>query len=60
MYMEAAKDYFLHPRKLETLRIPTTDNVWNERKPYPTGLVLNHDQNKTREDLKKFLYDQRE
>ncbi|MCA1011326.1 LCP family protein [Halobacillus halophilus] len=61
MYMEAAKDYFLHPpEKLETIRIPTKDNVWNERKPYPIGLVLNHEENKTREDLKKFLYDQEE
>ncbi|SFF74214.1 transcriptional attenuator, LytR family [Halobacillus alkaliphilus] len=61
MYMEAAKDYFLHPpEKLKTIRIPTNENVWNERKPYPTGLVLNHDQDQTREDLKKFLYEQEE
>ncbi|MGP4077214.1 LCP family protein [Halobacillus sp. K22] len=59
IYLEAAKNYFLHPpKKLETIRIPMSDNVWNERKPYPIGLVLNHDREKTREDLDEFFHNQ--
>ncbi|MGV2621810.1 UNVERIFIED_CONTAM: LCP family protein [Halobacillus marinus] len=54
--VDIGKDILLHPPEdIETLSIPTTDNVWNERKEYPIGLVLNHDEDKTQKTLRAFL-----
>ncbi|KHE67472.1 transcriptional regulator [Halobacillus sp. BBL2006] len=54
--LQLGKDYLLNPvDQVETLRIPTDDNVWNERKDYPIGLVLAHDEVKTRETLQDYF-----
>ncbi len=54
--LQLGKDFLFNPVKdIETLRIPTNDNYWNERKDYPIGLVLNHDESQTREDLQAFF-----
>ncbi|WP_404813404.1 LCP family protein [Halobacillus yeomjeoni] len=50
------KDFLLNPSEdMETIKIPTNDNVRNERKPYPVGLVLAHDEDKTKETLQQFF-----
>ncbi|WP_246363652.1 LCP family protein [Halobacillus locisalis] len=54
--LELGKDLLINPVKdMQTMSIPTTDNVWNERKDYPIGLVLNHDESKTKADLQTFF-----
>lgn len=54
--LQIGKDLLLNPVKdIETMRIPTNDNFWNERKDYPIGLVLNHDESQTKEDLQAFF-----
>ncbi|SIS47748.1 LCP family protein [Salimicrobium flavidum] len=54
--LSLAKDFLLNsPENIEKLRIPTDENVWNERKEYPIGLVLNHDGEKTKETIQEFL-----
>ncbi|UOQ43441.1 LCP family protein [Halobacillus salinarum] len=51
-----AKDFLLNPvDDIKTTSIPEKDNLWNERKPYPIGLVLAHNEDQTREDIHQFL-----
>ncbi|UOR13135.1 LCP family protein [Halobacillus amylolyticus] len=50
------KDFILNPPKdIETLSIPTDDNVQNLRKPYPIGLVLAHNEQETAQTIQEFL-----
>ncbi|MCA0969596.1 LCP family protein [Halobacillus litoralis] len=59
--LQIGKDLILNPvETIDTMRIPTSDNVWNERKDYPIGLVLNHDESKTKEELQAFFEDEKE
>ncbi|WP_347861184.1 LCP family protein [Salimicrobium sp. PL1-032A] len=54
--LSLGKDFLLNPvENIEKLRIPTDDNVWNERKEYPVGLVLAHDTDKTKGTIQEFL-----
>ncbi|SDJ44562.1 LCP family protein [Salimicrobium halophilum] len=54
--LSLGKDFLLNPvEDIEKLRIPTDENVWNERKEYPIGLVLAHDEEKTKETIQEFL-----
>ncbi|UOQ92827.1 LCP family protein [Halobacillus shinanisalinarum] len=50
------KDFILNPPKdIETLSVPTDDNVQSLRKPYPIGLVLSHDEQETAQTIQEFL-----
>ncbi|WP_082234656.1 LCP family protein [Halobacillus massiliensis] len=40
---------------IETFSLPTEDNVWNARMPYPVGLVLQHDEQQSAEEVQEFL-----
>ncbi|MFQ3544669.1 LCP family protein [Halobacillus rhizosphaerae] len=54
--MGLAKDFLLNPvDDIQTTRVPERDKVWDERKPYPVGLVLAHNEEQTKEDLQNFL-----
>ncbi|WP_181349145.1 LCP family protein [Thalassobacillus sp. CUG 92003] len=50
------KDFLFNPvDEIETLRIPDEGTYWSERKEYPIGLVLAHDEAANREALQEFL-----
>lgn len=54
--VQVGKDLLLNPvESMDMISIPTTDNVWDERKPYPIGLVLNHDEESTKQTLQQFF-----
>ncbi|WP_226576930.1 LCP family protein [Halobacillus litoralis] len=54
--LQAGKDALMGSiEDMDMLSIPTDDNVWNERKNYPVGLVLNHDRPKTAATLHQFF-----
>ncbi len=54
--IQVGKDLLLNPvESMDMISIPTTDNVWDERKPYPIGLVLNHDEKSTKQTLQQFF-----
>ncbi|MYL50159.1 LytR family transcriptional regulator [Halobacillus litoralis] len=54
--IQVGKDLLLNPvESMDMISIPTTDNVWDERKPYPIGLVLNHDEKSTKQTLLQFF-----
>ncbi|WP_163529787.1 LCP family protein [Halobacillus ihumii] len=54
--LSLGKDFILNPPKdIETLSVPTDDNVWNQRKPFPVGLVLAHDEQETAQTIQEFL-----
>ncbi|WP_241655936.1 LCP family protein [Halobacillus litoralis] len=54
--LQLGKDLLMNPMEdVDMLSIPTTDNVWDERKAYPIGLVLNHDEEQTRNTLQLFF-----
>ncbi|CDQ21033.1 cell envelope-related function transcriptional attenuator common domain-containing protein [Halobacillus karajensis] len=56
LILQIGKNMILNPvESIDMLSIPTTDNVWDDRKPYPIGLVLNHDEIKTRQTLEEFF-----
>lgn len=58
--LKLGKEYLINPvEKVETLRIPTDDNVWNERKEYPIGLVLAHNEEKTRKTLQDYFEEEK-
>ncbi|WP_173916952.1 LCP family protein [Halobacillus sp. Marseille-Q1614] len=55
-YLNLGKDFIFNPvNNIDTFNLPTEDNVWNARMPYPVGLVLQHDEQKSAEDLQEFL-----
>ena len=59
--LTVGKDLLLNPvESMDMLSIPTSDNVWDERKPHPIGLVLNHDEAKTTQTLQNFFNEEQE
>ncbi|SFJ65489.1 transcriptional attenuator, LytR family [Halobacillus dabanensis] len=54
--LQLGKDLLLNPvENVDMMSVPTTDNVWDERKAYPVGLVLNHDEEETKKTLHQFF-----
>lgn len=54
--LQVGKDLLINPvEKVDMMSLPTTDNVWDERKAYPIGLVLNHEEEKTKQTLQQFF-----
>ncbi|MFC7062789.1 LCP family protein [Halobacillus seohaensis] len=54
--LDLGKDMILNPvNNIDTLSLPEDDNYWNERKPYPIGLVLEHDEEESAKVLQEFL-----
>ncbi|WP_027953526.1 LCP family protein [Halobacillus kuroshimensis] len=59
--LNAGKDIlFQSSGSIDMMSVPTNDNVWNERKDYPVGLVLNHDFVETAQTLEQFFEEEKE
>lgn len=59
--LNAGKDIlFQSSGSIDMMSVPTNDNVWNERKDYPVGLVLNHDFVETAQTLEEFFEEDKE
>lgn len=59
--LNAGRDIlFQSSGSIDMMSVPTNDNVWNERKEYPVGLVLNHDFVETAQTLEEFFEEEKE
>ncbi|WP_390216626.1 LCP family protein [Halobacillus campisalis] len=54
--LDLGKDLIFNPLDdIETFSLPEEGNVWNERKEYPIGLVLAHNEEESAKAIQEFL-----